>query len=61
MTESDVEVEEGNEDERLLKEFEEEMADVTVPSSKIEEIKEEMQKEFDNIIEEVCALQLAYR
>ncbi|KAA0713026.1 Protein OS-9 [Triplophysa tibetana] len=52
MTESDVEVEEGNEDERLLKEFEEEMADVTVPSSKIEEIKEEMQKEFDNIIEE---------
>ncbi|XP_056607108.1 protein OS-9 isoform X1 [Triplophysa dalaica] len=52
MTESYVEVEEGNEDERLLKEFEEEMADVTVPSSKIEEIKEEMQKEFDNIIEE---------
>ncbi|XP_057194484.1 protein OS-9 isoform X2 [Triplophysa rosa] len=52
MTESDVEVQEGNEDERLLKEFEEEMADMTVPSSKIEELKEEMQKEFDNIIEE---------
>lgn len=61
MTESDVELEEGEEDERLLQEFEEEMADMTVPSSKIEEIKEEMQKEFDNIIEEVCALQLEYR
>ncbi|XP_056316172.1 protein OS-9 isoform X2 [Danio aesculapii] len=47
-----VEVEEGDEDETLLQEFEDEMADLTVPSSKIEEIKEEMQKEFDNIIEE---------
>uniref|UniRef100_A0AAR2J168 Endoplasmic reticulum lectin n=1 Tax=Pygocentrus nattereri TaxID=42514 RepID=A0AAR2J168_PYGNA len=44
--------EEGDEDEQLLKEFEEEMADLSVPPSKIEEIKEEMQKEFDNIIEE---------
>lgn len=51
--EVEVEVEEGDEDERLLKEFEDEMADMSVPSSKIEEIKEEMQKEFDNIIEEV--------
>ncbi|XP_055068921.2 protein OS-9 isoform X3 [Misgurnus anguillicaudatus] len=50
--EKEVEEEEGDEDERLLQEFEEEMADVTVPSAKIEEIKEEMQKEFDNIIEE---------
>lgn len=49
----EVEVEEGDEDERLLQEFEDEMADLSVPSSKIEEIKEEMQKEFDNIIEEV--------
>uniref|UniRef100_A0A8C1K3M5 Endoplasmic reticulum lectin n=1 Tax=Cyprinus carpio TaxID=7962 RepID=A0A8C1K3M5_CYPCA len=48
----EVEVEEGDEDERLLQEFEDEMADLSVPSSKIEEIKEEMQKEFDNIIEE---------
>lgn len=30
------------------------MADVSVPPDKIEEIKEEMQKEFDNIIDEVC-------
>lgn len=29
------------------------MTDLSVPSSKIEEIKEEMQKEFDNIIDEV--------
>ncbi|XP_066522332.1 protein OS-9 isoform X2 [Hoplias malabaricus] len=43
---------EKDEDEQLLKEFEEEMGDITVPSSKIEEIKEEMQKEFDNIIQE---------
>ncbi|XP_067229296.1 protein OS-9 [Chanodichthys erythropterus] len=50
--ELEVEVEEGDEDERLLKEFEDEMADLSVPSSKIDEIKEEMQKEFDNIIEE---------
>lgn len=47
------EEEEGDEDERLLKEFEEEMADLSVPASKIVQIKEEMQKEFDNIIEEV--------
>uniref|UniRef100_A0A673I215 Endoplasmic reticulum lectin n=1 Tax=Sinocyclocheilus rhinocerous TaxID=307959 RepID=A0A673I215_9TELE len=46
------EVEEGDEDETLLQEFEDEMADLSVPSSKIEEIKEEMQKEYDNIIEE---------
>lgn len=52
-SEREVEVEEGDEDERLLQEFEDEMADLSVPSSKIEEIKEEMQKEFDNIIEEV--------
>ncbi|KAG7477458.1 hypothetical protein MATL_G00069810 [Megalops atlanticus] len=45
--------EEGeDEDERLLQEFEEEMADLSVPSAKIEAIKEEMQKEFDNIIDE---------
>ncbi|XP_050968728.1 protein OS-9 isoform X2 [Labeo rohita] len=50
--EREVEVEEGDDDERLLQEFEDEMADLSVPSSKIEEIKEEMQKEFDNIIEE---------
>ncbi|XP_067316105.1 protein OS-9 isoform X2 [Pseudorasbora parva] len=48
----EVEVEEGDEDERLLQEFEDEMADLSISSSKIEEIKEEMQKEFDNIIEE---------
>ncbi|XP_041639498.1 protein OS-9 [Cheilinus undulatus] len=46
------EEEEKDEDERLLQEFEEEMADLSVPSEKIEEIKEEMQKEFDNIINE---------
>ncbi|KAL4655526.1 protein OS-9 isoform X1 [Arapaima gigas] len=40
------------EDERLLQEFEDEMADLSVPSAKIDEIKEEMQKEFDNIIDE---------
>ncbi|XP_049415889.1 protein OS-9 isoform X2 [Epinephelus fuscoguttatus] len=44
--------EEKDEDERLLQEFEDEMADLSVPSDKIEEIKEEMQKEFDNIINE---------
>ncbi|XP_036007368.1 protein OS-9 isoform X5 [Fundulus heteroclitus] len=44
--------EEKDGDERLLEEFEEEMADLSVPSGKIEEIKEEMQKEFDNIIDE---------
>ncbi|XP_061076239.1 protein OS-9 isoform X2 [Conger conger] len=45
--------EEGeDEDERLLQEFDEEMADLSVPSAKIDAIKEEMQKEFDNIIDE---------
>ncbi|XP_064162440.1 protein OS-9 isoform X1 [Anguilla rostrata] len=45
--------EEGeDEDERLLQEFEEEIADLSVPSAKIDAIKEEMQKEFDNIIDE---------
>uniref|UniRef100_A0A1A7XBE6 Endoplasmic reticulum lectin n=2 Tax=Iconisemion striatum TaxID=60296 RepID=A0A1A7XBE6_9TELE len=43
---------EKDEDEQLLEEFEDEMADLSVPSDKIEEIKEEMQKEFDNIIDE---------
>ncbi|XP_068449738.1 protein OS-9 isoform X1 [Clinocottus analis] len=45
--------EEKDEDERLLQEFEDEMVDLSVNSDKIEEIKEEMQKEFDNIINEV--------
>ncbi|XP_073324055.1 protein OS-9 [Pagrus major] len=44
--------EEKEEDERLLQEFEDEISDLSVPSDKIEEIKEEMQKEFDNIINE---------
>uniref|UniRef100_A0AAQ5YPX7 Endoplasmic reticulum lectin n=2 Tax=Amphiprion ocellaris TaxID=80972 RepID=A0AAQ5YPX7_AMPOC len=44
--------EKKHEDELLLQEFEDEMADLSVPSEKIEEIKEEMQKEFDNIINE---------
>ncbi|KAM3621820.1 uncharacterized protein V6R79_016446 [Siganus canaliculatus] len=44
--------EEKDEDERLLQEFEDEMSDLSVSSDKIEEIKEEMQKEFDNIINE---------
>ncbi|XP_037345898.2 protein OS-9 isoform X3 [Pungitius pungitius] len=44
--------EEKDEDEELLQEFEDEMADLSVTSDKIEEIKEEMQKEFDNIINE---------
>uniref|UniRef100_A0A8D0CQD0 Endoplasmic reticulum lectin n=1 Tax=Sander lucioperca TaxID=283035 RepID=A0A8D0CQD0_SANLU len=43
---------EEDEDERLLQEFEDEMADLSVPSDKIDDIKEEMQKEFDNIINE---------
>lgn len=30
------------------------MSDISVPSDKIEDIKEEMKKEFDNIIDEVC-------
>uniref|UniRef100_A0A3P9K6R3 Endoplasmic reticulum lectin n=1 Tax=Oryzias latipes TaxID=8090 RepID=A0A3P9K6R3_ORYLA len=44
--------EEKDEDEQLLQEFEDEVADLPVPSEKIDEIKEEMQKEFDNIINE---------
>uniref|UniRef100_A0A8C4DIJ8 Endoplasmic reticulum lectin n=1 Tax=Dicentrarchus labrax TaxID=13489 RepID=A0A8C4DIJ8_DICLA len=44
--------EEKDEDEHLLQEFEDEISDISVPSDKIEEIKEEMQKEFDNIINE---------
>ncbi|XP_054472805.1 protein OS-9 isoform X2 [Anoplopoma fimbria] len=44
--------EEKDEDERLQQEFEDEMSDLSVTSDKIEEIKEEMQKEFDNIINE---------
>lgn len=44
--------EEKDEDDHLLQEFEEEMSDISVPSDKIEEIKEEMQKEFDSIINE---------
>ncbi|XP_067359555.1 protein OS-9 isoform X1 [Channa argus] len=43
---------EEKDDEHLLQEFEDEMADLSLPSDKIEEIKEEMQKEFDNIINE---------
>uniref|UniRef100_A0A3Q0QSG6 Endoplasmic reticulum lectin n=1 Tax=Amphilophus citrinellus TaxID=61819 RepID=A0A3Q0QSG6_AMPCI len=43
---------EKDEDDSVLQEFEDEMADLSVPSDKIEEIKEEMQKEFDNIINE---------
>lgn len=44
--------EEKDEDERLLQEIEDELSDLSVPSDKIVEIKEEMQKEFDNIINE---------
>lgn len=44
--------EEKDEEDPVLQEFEDEMADLSVPSDKIEEIKEEMQKEFDNIINE---------
>ncbi|XP_031423946.1 protein OS-9 isoform X2 [Clupea harengus] len=43
---------EGDEDEHLLQEFEEEMADLSIPVEKRMEIKEEMQKEFSNIIDE---------
>ncbi|KAL2091050.1 hypothetical protein ACEWY4_013313 [Coilia grayii] len=42
----------GDDDERLFQEFEEEMADLSIPSEKRKEIKEEMQKEFSNIIDE---------
>ncbi|TSW75978.1 Glycoprotein-N-acetylgalactosamine 3-beta-galactosyltransferase 1-B [Bagarius yarrelli] len=52
--EEEEEEEEGEEeDEHLLKEFEEEMTDLSLPTSKIGQIKEEIQKEFDNIIDEV--------
>ncbi|XP_020789464.2 protein OS-9 [Boleophthalmus pectinirostris] len=44
--------EDKDEDERLLEEFEEEINGLTVPSDKIEGIKDEIQKEFDNIIDE---------
>ncbi|XP_034022575.1 protein OS-9 isoform X2 [Thalassophryne amazonica] len=44
--------EEKDDDDHLLQEFEDEMADLSVPSDKVDEIKEEMQKEFDNIINE---------
>ncbi|XP_062321625.1 protein OS-9 isoform X1 [Osmerus eperlanus] len=43
---------EEEEDGHLLQEFEEEIADLSMPTAKIEEIKEEMQKQFDNIIDE---------
>ncbi|XP_037535512.1 protein OS-9 isoform X2 [Nematolebias whitei] len=43
---------EKDEEEQMLEGFEDEIADFSVPSEKIEEIKEEMQKEFDNIIDE---------
>uniref|UniRef100_A0A3P8USQ6 Endoplasmic reticulum lectin n=2 Tax=Cynoglossus semilaevis TaxID=244447 RepID=A0A3P8USQ6_CYNSE len=41
-----------DEDEDLLQDFEEEISDLSVPTEKIQEIKQEMQKEFDNIINE---------
>ncbi|XP_072308856.1 protein OS-9 isoform X2 [Eucyclogobius newberryi] len=44
--------EDEDENERLLEEFEEEMSDLTVPSDEIDGIKNEIQKEFDNIIDE---------
>lgn len=44
--------EDNDEDERVLQEFEEEMNELSVPSDKIEEIKDQMQKQFDNIINE---------
>lgn len=46
-------MEKEKDEEGLLQELEEEINELTVPSDKIEEIKEEMQKEFDNIINEV--------
>ncbi|KAJ7999144.1 hypothetical protein DPEC_G00212350 [Dallia pectoralis] len=36
----------------LLQEFEDEIVDLSLPPANIDEIKEEMQKEFDNIIDE---------
>lgn len=51
---NEKERDEGDEEEHLLlQEFEEEIADISVPSANIEEMKGEMQKEFDNIIDEV--------
>ncbi|XP_068171264.1 protein OS-9 [Antennarius striatus] len=47
-----IQDEEKDEDERLLQEFEDEMSDLSVPSDRLDEIKEEMHKEFDNIINE---------
>ncbi|CAL8335684.1 unnamed protein product [Lota lota] len=44
--------EQEDEEESLLQEFEEETAGLAVPSEQIKEIKEEMQKEFHNIIDE---------
>ncbi|XP_045548089.1 protein OS-9-like [Salmo salar] len=45
--------EDEDEEERLLlQEFDEEIAGLSVPSANIEEMNEEMQKEFDNIIDE---------
>ncbi|XP_019736556.1 protein OS-9 isoform X2 [Hippocampus comes] len=43
---------EDDEDERLLQEFKDEMADISVPADKADEIQETMRKEFDNIINE---------
>ncbi|XP_010879939.1 protein OS-9 isoform X2 [Esox lucius] len=45
-------VDDDEEERLLLQEFEDEIVDLSVPSANIEEIKEEMQKEFDNIIDE---------
>lgn len=44
---------EDHEDDDLMEEFEKEMKDISVPSSKIGEIRETMEQEFDNIIDEV--------
>ncbi|KAM6980730.1 protein OS-9 [Aplochiton taeniatus] len=52
VKETNVEKEEKDEDEQILQEFKEEMADLSLPSAKIEEIKEEMHNQFDNIIDE---------
>uniref|UniRef100_A0AAV2M6D6 Endoplasmic reticulum lectin n=1 Tax=Knipowitschia caucasica TaxID=637954 RepID=A0AAV2M6D6_KNICA len=44
--------EEPDEDEQVLQEFKEEMSDLTVSKDQRDGIKEEMKKEFDNIIDE---------
>ncbi|XP_063071117.1 protein OS-9 isoform X2 [Engraulis encrasicolus] len=44
--------EEDDDDEGLFQEFEQEIADLSIPEEKRKEIKEEMQKEFSNIIDE---------